>query len=430
MSDDTAIVFTPYRRGAAISLGNQRWRKQLLPVSTVNYKGRKLQFTKDYLAGLVKAFRERAFDQVPFQLATDKNEHTNDPERTRGTIVDLEQSPDGLYVVVEPNAAGQKVLETNPDLGVSARIYENYARGDGKNFVAALQHVLGTLDPHITGMGPWQRLEESGAALSTQLDEPAIVDLTDEEFQPRPSRRRSTERREEVTTMSKEDERKVVREVLDGLTDEDLDLLGEEPETVDPEFDEAELTDAELDELLLYAEETEGEEDEEVESQDGAATETDDSEKEEEGGDEEVTRIAASNTGDANTALELANARLAEQGSELSRVSAILDEQRFDGERRVFTEDFGIPPTAVDLARPLLEGAGHVVELAGGDTVDAGAIMRSVLTEIGRTIKILDLTALMGNGEDPGSFEDEQEREAQENETRDFVKTVRSTYNL
>lgn len=429
MSDDTAIVFTPYRRGAAISLGNQRWKKQLLPVGTVNYKGRKLQFTKDYLAGLVKAFRDRAFDQVPFQLATDKNEHTNDPERTRGTIVDLEQSPEGLYVVVEPNAAGQKVLETNPDLGVSARIYENYDRGDGKSFVAALQHVLGTLDPHITGMGPWQQLAESGAALSTQLDEPAIVDLTDEVFQPRSPRRRSPERREEVTTMSKEDERKVVREVLDGLTDEDLDLLGEEPETVDPEFDEAELTDDELDQLLLYAEETE-DEGEEVESQDGEATEIDDNDDDEgeEGGDEEVTRIAASNAD--NMALELANARLAEQGSELSRVSAILDEQRFDGERRVFTEDLGIPPTAIDLARPLLEGAGHIVELAGGDTIDAGAIMRSVLTEIGRTIKILDLTALMGNGEDPGSFEDEQEREAQETETRDFVKTVRSTYSL
>ena len=32
---------------------------------------------------------------------------------------------------------------------MSARIVEDYARSDGKFFTAAVQHVLGTLDPRI-----------------------------------------------------------------------------------------------------------------------------------------------------------------------------------------------------------------------------------------------------------------------------------------
>lgn len=225
--------------------------------------------------------------------------------------------------------------------------------------------------------------------------------------------------------MSKEDERKAVREVLGELTDEDLDLLGE-PEAED--FDEEELSDDELDKLLVYAEETSGEEESEEEDEPELQEAENRDDEEDEGGDGEVRRIAASHEEDV--ALELANARLAEQGAELSRVSAMLNEQQFDGEKRVFTEDYGIPPTAIDLARPLLEGAGHVIELAGGDTVDAGDVMRQVLTEIGKTIKILDLTGLMGNGEDPSEFEDEEERKAQEADVKDFVHTVRSQYGL
>ena len=48
-----------------------------------------------------EAFRSRAYDQVPFQLADSKNTHTNDPERTRGQILDLELGEDGLYALAE-----------------------------------------------------------------------------------------------------------------------------------------------------------------------------------------------------------------------------------------------------------------------------------------------------------------------------------------
>src|SRR5205809_7930654 len=59
---------------------------------------------------------------------------------------------DGLYIQAELTDRGEQVLRDNPYLGVSARIVENYNRSDGKFYKAAVQHVLGTLDPRLPGL--------------------------------------------------------------------------------------------------------------------------------------------------------------------------------------------------------------------------------------------------------------------------------------
>ncbi len=152
----SALVLTPWlHQSAAIELGGQAWRKRLLPVGEINYQGRKLVFSRDYLEEIAAAFRKGAYDQVPFQLADAKNSHTNDPERFRGEVTDMTVEPDGLWVTVRTTEAGSKVLQMNPRLGVSARIVEDYPRADGVFFPAAIQHVLGTLDPRIPELGSW-----------------------------------------------------------------------------------------------------------------------------------------------------------------------------------------------------------------------------------------------------------------------------------
>jgi len=62
------------------------------------------------------------------------------------------------------------VLSGNPMLGVSARIVEDYARSDGRFFPAAIQHVLGTLDPRIPDLGPGQPVEMSNHANGRVID--------------------------------------------------------------------------------------------------------------------------------------------------------------------------------------------------------------------------------------------------------------------
>ena len=78
-----ATVITALSWGSrAIELGNGMWRKRLLPVGSVEYKGRQLHFTRNYLAGLVDAFRDKAYDFCPVQIADSSNQHTNAPEAT------------------------------------------------------------------------------------------------------------------------------------------------------------------------------------------------------------------------------------------------------------------------------------------------------------------------------------------------------------
>ena len=172
----TAAVLTPFTTADAVELGNRLWRKQVLPIGNVEYKGRLLHFTKDYLGQLVAAFKSRAYDQVPFQMATDDNAHSNDPERTRGEVTGMELRDDGLYVIAQVTPRGEEVLRENPKLGVSARIVEDYARSDGQRYPAAIQHVLGTLDPRIPGLGAWEAIE----AATPVPDE--VIDLSSESF--------------------------------------------------------------------------------------------------------------------------------------------------------------------------------------------------------------------------------------------------------
>ena len=176
------LIGTPPLWGsAAIELGNGTWSKRLLPVGQIEYQGRTLKFNRQYLEGLAEAFASRAYDQVPFQIADGKNTHTNDPERFRGEVQRMVVRDDGLHIVVKTTPAGNALLEANPHLGVSARIVEDYARSDGKYWPVAVQHVLGTLDPRIPELGPWQ----PGADLSNGEPD-MIIDMSNERWADEP----------------------------------------------------------------------------------------------------------------------------------------------------------------------------------------------------------------------------------------------------
>jgi hypothetical protein len=170
-----AVIQTPLLGSDCIELGNQVWRKRLLPVGSVEYQGRVLKFDRSYLNALADSFRSGAYDQVPLQLADARNTHTNDPERTRGWVQDMSVDDSGLWVTVTTTDAGSQLLAANPKLGVSARIVEDYARADGKYFPAAIQHVLGTLDPRIPGLGAWEAVT---ADLSNGPGADMVIDLS------------------------------------------------------------------------------------------------------------------------------------------------------------------------------------------------------------------------------------------------------------
>lgn len=143
-------------------MGPRLWLKQVLPVDSIDYKGRTLDFTRGYLARLAQRFR--ADSQVPFLLATPANEHHSDLALARGDVRSLHPHRDGLYALIETTAQGSALLVDNPRLGVSARIVTD-------DQGPALEHVLGTLKPHVTGMKPWTPVELSSGARD-------VLDLT------------------------------------------------------------------------------------------------------------------------------------------------------------------------------------------------------------------------------------------------------------
>ena len=365
-------ILTPFTGGAAQQAGS-RWRKKLLPVGEINYKGRVLKFTKDYLAGLVQAFNQRAYDQVPFQLAGDENKHTNDVERFGGEITGMTLEPDGLWFEMDPTERGSEVLANNPGLGVSARIVEEYDRADGKFFPRAIQHVLGTLDPRITGMGGWEAVAASNDVQVTYDlsgeqfagKEPGMAELDDEQ----------TKRLAALLALDPEKLAAVVAQMEPGTGPDAAGVAAINGGAGLPE-DAAEddllariggMSDAELDALEA-----------ELEAGEAAAAGT------------QPAPSAAGLSGEAAMALELAVATGDENARQLGVITAQLDHERWLNERAKLVGSGGVPPYLADLAQPLLEGTGHTVELANGP-VDAGQVMRRVLTETGKLLTQLGL---------------------------------------
>jgi hypothetical protein len=237
---ESELLLSPTDNGDAVELSQSQrvYRKRILPKATISYKGRKIKFDDAYLADLANSFKEGAYDQVAFMMAPDNNSHTLDPERFRGEIKDVEVGDDGLYGIFQVTPEADKVLKENPKLGVSARILENYERSDGKHFPRALQHVLGTLDPVIPGLGTWEEV-----ALSNGIDPDNVIDLSAtsyEELEQMATRAELMKQVAEATDMTPEDVESL------GMTDDELKIFASAFDTSEAPAAEAETDDDEL----------------------------------------------------------------------------------------------------------------------------------------------------------------------------------------
>lgn len=429
----TALL-TPVDKGKARQSGATLWRKQLLPVGEINYKGRKIAFTREYLAGLVKAFSSKAYDVVPFQFADHANTHTNDPERRRGTVRGMELTADGLDIIVEPGPGAAEHLKDYPDLGVSARIVEGYDRADGRFFPAAIQHVLGTLDPRIPGLKPWQAVEAANdsaplgglwEAIDFSGDDPGeVIDLTVMEYATTPDPATApaapdapkAQEKEAGMAFTAEQEARLAK--LLALPDDQFDALitakaedegsGDEADVTDET--DGDITDEELQRMLAEA-------DVESTTADGE-TET----------ERELEPAGASLSNEAQTAIEMANSRAEEAMAEARRTRIQLDRATYERERDHYQRIYGIPARLTDLARPLLEGSGRTVDLANGKSADAGAIVRDLIKEFGQTMQQLGMDVELGNSE--GADNEAARTETEAAERSDFVAAYRQRHAL
>ena len=443
----------------------------------------------------------------------------------------MELGDDGLYITAELTPEGEQVLTANPKLGVSARIVEEYARSDGARFPAAIQHVLGTLDPRIPGLGPWQAIEaatppadslidlsgltfageEASPSASPPVPAPDMVDLArpwlpSKEYwagvgashgKPPPDRGGSDEEKAgnhiadakkasamgmhdaaaahlarasaltsdpatqaavnttgkgaasialnagkgsafqlagdtpdisegagsmaDLTSLTDTEKQRLTR--LLALPDETLDALAAGGMVISPEELEALTAPGEggegeggegdgegepggVDELLAEIDAMTPDQLAALEAEWAAAEDGEQPEYEPEG-----EPVAAGLSAEAQFSIDLANARAEETAREMAVVTARLRVQDYEAEKRRLA-DLGVPPLIVDMARPLLEGTGRTVELANGQTADAGQIIRQVLTEYAAQARLLDLDVELGSPMDePAGVADEAQAE-------------------
>jgi hypothetical protein len=374
-------VLSPFDESNVVELGRKLFRKQLLPKSKIDYKGRVLDFDDAYLDNVAQSFRDQAFDTCPLVMADSENRHTMSPSAATGSIVGVERTPDGLDILVEANDEAARVLSENPRVGVSARIVEDFARSDGKSFAAALQHALITFAPRIPGLRAWEPVECSEETESV-LDLSILVFTPDGDAQQENQTPAASSGASEVSTDQEggqmvpiSDEMKVHLEALRPLFAE-LDKKPE-PEAVkvevapqSPAFVEAPVA-PEVESPVVKVEEP-------------------------------VLVSAAQEEADNSVELALVEMRTVSdrQAVELAELKAERDAREWKHESASLVRDYGIPPAIVSLCEPLLKGSKHVVELSDG-SIDAGDILRQVLTTVAKTYgRRVDLSGPIGTSQE------------------------------
>jgi hypothetical protein len=395
-------VRTPILTGDTTRVGGRIWRKQVLPLGRVRYEGRDLQFTRDYMQQVIAGFRGRSHDTVPVMLADKTNSHNMAFTDGGGEVLDLDMQDDGLWATVRLSDAAAQQVDFNRKAGVSVRIKHNYEAGDGRTWPAALQHLLLTWDPKANGLKPWQSI-----ALS-DTDADVVLDLSDLEYEteggpivPEENTTAPQLSAEEVTALRALLARADQTTGGDGGTEqtEQQPPPQQTPPAQTPaagtqngDVDRDDLSDDELDRIIAAALG-------EPATRDGANAAA-----------EPAPAAAAQLSNPAeHDQLALANAQIAELQTSQAALTRQLDAAAYERERDQLVRDTLLPPDVIELARPLLEGSTHEVALSNGTQVDAGAVMRRVLTRIGEVIKVLDLSDRFAARADADAADEEHE---------------------
>lgn len=173
-------ILAPISLSEPVRAGRRRFWKQILPVTSIDYDGQRIDFDPKFHMDLAEAFKKGAYDQVPVVFAGEKNEHNMDPRNFGGDVIKMEyRGPgrgQGTWALIEASKDAARLIKQNPKLGVSPRIKQGIEKSDGRFIPRAVNHVLLTMNPRVQGMSPWQAVD-----LSEDADT-EVVDLTAAEY--------------------------------------------------------------------------------------------------------------------------------------------------------------------------------------------------------------------------------------------------------
>lgn len=180
-------VILPGVRDSFVELSRTKsgrlFRKQILKKGTLNYGGRQIPVDDDLFMALTTNFKNKVCDIVQVPVAGAQNEHTEDPLRNIGEVVDLKADGDKLYAYIDArdNSAADKLGKTL--LGASAMFSMDYTdTRTGTKAGPTLLHLAITNRPHVVELEDFEEV----IAASAEGNDGQVVYLTatDDEEEP------------------------------------------------------------------------------------------------------------------------------------------------------------------------------------------------------------------------------------------------------
>ncbi len=197
MADELVIV--PSDGDGYVHLARTRtgrlFKKHLLNLGNLRHPatGKIIKVDDEFVTKLKTNFNNKVCDIVQVPLANDKNEHTEDPERNIGEVVDIQVENKKLYAFIDvrDDKHAEKMGKTY--LGASAMMHLDYTdTNTGKKVGPTLLHACVTNRPYVTGLEDYQEIvaatsdTSNGAVLLTTETEtvdtqtPEDTEMSDE----------------------------------------------------------------------------------------------------------------------------------------------------------------------------------------------------------------------------------------------------------
>lgn len=161
-----------------LSILNQSFKKQIVKFGTwidpFNPK-LKMKLDKSWGERVVENFKKGVLGRIPVPLT-----HTDDPERNKGEVVDMELGEDGIYATLDiRDDQVAKDIKQDRIWDVSIGFYNEYLdKQSGDNVGPAIFHVALVNNPYLKGMKPFQALADNIKASVIMLSEEHIKELS------------------------------------------------------------------------------------------------------------------------------------------------------------------------------------------------------------------------------------------------------------
>jgi PBP1b-binding outer membrane lipoprotein LpoB len=200
MPDDLVIV--PSKGEGFVDLARTKtgrlFRKHLLSYGDLRHPTTGATITvDDTFANKLKAnFDAGVCDIVQVPLANDQNQHSEDPQRNIGEVVDVEVKDRKVYAVIDVRDAAHADRMGKTYLGASAMMHLDYTdTKSGTKVGPTLLHACVTNRPYVTGLESYKEI----VAATSDTSQRAVLLTTDVVQTPAPTEE-TTDMPEDTTT--------------------------------------------------------------------------------------------------------------------------------------------------------------------------------------------------------------------------------------